>query len=149
MAKLAQVAPQEDTKFHECCLDFLYAHYTLAAACIPFIQDPQKQKMMRIFTALRVGEVVEAEELLESEADKMICHILLGKDVEEVASSSLEYFTIYHYYNFLGVREFRNQNYQKALDYFTMAVKERNLYDLEQGIANNNLNSEEDEDEEE
>lgn len=56
---------------------------------------------------------------------------------------------MYHYYHYLGLKEFKLANYDKAIENFLMAVKEKNLHDLEQGISNNNLQSEEEEERDE
>lgn len=39
----------------------------------------------------------------------------------------------------MGVKEFVCGDYEKAIDMFIMATKERTLYDLELGISNNDL----------
>ena len=42
LAKLASASPNEDVKYHECCLNFLYGHNLLANSCIPEIKDRDK-----------------------------------------------------------------------------------------------------------
>lgn len=78
LAKLASVRPEEDVKFHECCLNYLYGHNAMANVCIPEIKDKKKAEMMKTLLSIKMGKIKEVKKHLSSNCDKMICEIMLG-----------------------------------------------------------------------
>lgn len=55
--KLKSIRPNEDIKYHEACLNFVYGHYVMAHVCCEEIADPQKAKKMKILIKTKLGKI--------------------------------------------------------------------------------------------
>lgn len=81
---------------------------------------------------LKQLRVESAKEKMGSQADRMICDIILGCwSTEEVPYDDLQYFSRVEYYNYLGIKYFNAGSVEEALSNFSLALKEKSLRDLE------------------
>jgi hypothetical protein len=72
-----------------------------------------------------------ARDKMSSQADRMICEVILGHwSVEETPPDDLHFFTRVEYYSYLGIRSYHLQQYDEAINNFTLALKEKSLQDL-------------------
>ena len=75
---------------------------------------------------------------MKSPADAMICDIMMGKwSTNETEIDTINIFTRVDYYCYMGIKYYHLGQFEESITYFTYAIKQKGLMDLEQNSQNN------------
>lgn len=136
LKKLKELSPHADAKLHECCLFYIIEEYDLAESCLPSILDDDKRNQLEVLLNLKQLRITSARSKMSGAADQMICDIIMGKyPQEEVSAEDLEYFNRVEYYNYLGIKDYYQNDLEEAINNLNLALKEKSLMDLEENIV--------------
>jgi hypothetical protein len=91
---------------------------------------------LEVLLDLKQLRITNARDKMASVADRTICEVILGHwSVEEAPADDLHFFTRVEYYCYLGIRSYHQQQFDEAINNFTLALKEKSLQDLEEGAG--------------
>lgn len=57
LIKLKAFQPDQDIKYHEACLNYVYGHYAMANSCCDEIINQDKAKHIKVLIKMKLGRV--------------------------------------------------------------------------------------------